>query len=1238
MPITSTKIKLYLGKSIEELNKHGEVKIALNEDPGPHLTVANKAFERAEELSMDGDEEKSFVLYMRYLNTIALAKKTKLYSQNLKYKKLIVVSRMVQAIDNAEILKDSLLKRYKERELEESNTQQVTSNQSNSKEPSNFIPPISSNSSPFISSTDLYKLLLNTPPSAVILDCRDHSDLKKGVVYSVPVIYKPESMSALELTLTNIKHLLKMYDPSILLNQVSLVLMDTQSEELTTKKDHPLMILRQNLKDFDLNNELSCCPMLLDGGFESWSLHFPTLVSTDYAPQNDTNSSDESSTTSVLFPELQTQEGVSPIIERAKTQINDDEISNDDFFKPRRAPPPIPPKPTGKSLENDENLENEISPSAPAVSIIANVNAISTTPCENNIESSITDGNKLNCVTNIIQPPIPIPRSNSLSSKSLAPTIALNVDEYSGINQSLDSFSGVLPSAPPLPSLYSQTPIIPYSTQAPTYIMQTNEPIIPIPYGSYPNTTQGALHPQQYSILPDSQYYSQVPNGIIPTPPSYEASMHIPPVLNYIAPVPNPFHTPQTVHQTQREPNLLPSNTAEISVLTHRQMEENNHKMELAKKELIEMEDSVRQLKSELANKNLLEEKILKLEQQQNYSQLELETERRKMNTELAQANYRAEQELSMKQKQFVDMEQKTKQYLNREYETIKMEKQVINKKKDEIEQRENVLEKEQTKLEIDKAQLKVEKERFELMKKNVLEQQKQAQLTQSASTWNQLLQEDDTHSNQLDLNHGLPNAWRKLFDSTTGRFYYQNDQTKTTHWNPPTSWIVSQQPNIMQGLTKGALIGNTAQTAISGTNQVQPTTPPADNSSYTTHNIIPSIDRRTKPLSPDKQMPQVPSRASKNIKQDNPYLPQIKARIETKNKNRSLEAVPGSKGCCLTGLNNLGNTCFMNSILQCLISTKTLSDYFLSGRYVSDINPVNPLGMGGELAMEYAFIVQCLWKGTYKSIAPRDFKSTISKFAPQFSGSQQHDSQEFLAFLLDGLHEDLNKVIKKEYIVEPSNDGVPDDQASMISWNIHLRLNDSIIVNMLQGQFKSTLNCLHCSYQSVTFEAFMYLSVPIPPKIFGKCSLLDCIKEFSKLEKVSGVNSWYCKKCKTHRDAAKRIDIWRLPPILLIHIKRFAFSGSIKKKMDTNIDFPLDSLNLTKFVSSSQKPREYQLYAVSNHSGSIDSGHYTAYVRNSMTKTFLKFDDSQVLDMASFSVQSANGYVLFYTSINFTS
>jgi ubiquitin carboxyl-terminal hydrolase 4/11/15 len=99
-----------------------------------------------------------------------------------------------------------------------------------------------------------------------------------------------------------------------------------------------------------------------------------------------------------------------------------------------------------------------------------------------------------------------------------------------------------------------------------------------------------------------------------------------------------------------------------------------------------------------------------------------------------------------------------------------------------------------------------------------------------------------------------------------------------------------------------------------------------------------------------------------------------------------------------------------MNSMLQCISNTQELTDYFLNDQYVADINRDNPLGMGGKLATAYAKLLKDMWSGKFTVVVPAEFKRTIGEYAPQFAGYQQQDSQELMSFLLDGLHEDLNR------------------------------------------------------------------------------------------------------------------------------------------------------------------------------------------------------------------------------------
>lgn len=119
--------------------------------------------------------------------------------------------------------------------------------------------------------------------------------------------------------------------------------------------------------------------------------------------------------------------------------------------------------------------------------------------------------------------------------------------------------------------------------------------------------------------------------------------------------------------------------------------------------------------------------------------------------------------------------------------------------------------------------------------------------------------------------------------------------------------------------------------------------------------------------------------------------------------------------------------------------------------------------------------------------MAPREFKNTIGRFGPSFSGYQQQDTQEFLAFLLDGLHEDLNRITQKPYNEKPdSTDEMVGDNEAIAKlaeqhWQIYKARNHSAVADLFAGLYKSTLVCPECQKVSITFDPFMDLTLPLP-------------------------------------------------------------------------------------------------------------------------------------------------------------
>ena len=221
---------------------------------------------------------------------------------------------------------------------------------------------------------------------------------------------------------------------------------------------------------------------------------------------------------------------------------------------------------------------------------------------------------------------------------------------------------------------------------------------------------------------------------------------------------------------------------------------------------------------------------------------------------------------------------------------------------------------------------------------------------------------------------------------------------------------------------------------------------------------------------------------------------PKLATKREREFDSRAAERVP--PGVC--GLSNLGNTCFMNSGLQCLSNTAPLAEFMVSGASEKEANKDNPLGSNGELLADFSELLQDMWSGRMSAVAPRDFKWKLERFAPQFSGWQQHDSHELLSFLLDGLHEDLNRVKKKPYFETNEFEGLPEVEAADKSWLQHVARNDSFIVDQFHGLLRSEVNCNVCTRVSKVFDPFMYLSVPLPEEKTRRIEVIVFTGDFS--------------------------------------------------------------------------------------------------------------------------------------------
>jgi ubiquitin carboxyl-terminal hydrolase 4/11/15 len=548
---------------------------------------------------------------------------------------------------------------------------------------------------------------------------------------------------------------------------------------------------------------------------------------------------------------------------------------------------------------------------------------------------------------------------------------------------------------------------------------------------------------------------------------------------------------------------------------------------------------------------------------------------------------------------------------------------------------------------------------------------------------------------------------------------------------------------------------------------------------------------------------------------------------------------------------------------------------HFLRGGWEAEINLQNKLGTQGKVARSFASVVEEAWRGSSGVIDPYELKLEISTFAPQFQGWAQQDSHELMTFLLDAIHEDLNRCLRKQIVEAVVGDATNDEETAIAAWQNHRARNDSIVVDLFHGQLRSRLVCPNpdCGRTTVVFDPYVAVQLPIqkatrdrtrpvgvkfvpldfasppvpltlllPPKPTPECvsaavsaaigrdvhavlglktyngvtwdlhklhsddeadfrwnepwafeiddldrlwvpaslkmgkrttyntvydetvlgpfllpldddrdlaraadarlawlwpgaaeaerpplsreasdlknqivipdgdpstdeprlkvttwssvtqsfkhayvsdtsatvelkpaafapdagfdldglvtvaatfssvavpevggsstssavTLEDCFAHFSESEVLDEANQWFCPHCRQHVCASKTMDIWSVPRILVVQLKRFVTARYQTKKLNTTIAYP-DQLDMAPFVAGPQRnaPALYRLYAVSEHSGSLGGGHYTAHalVQDGGNAQWFDFNDSTAWQAQPGDAHSPQAYLLFYES-----
>jgi len=331
-----------------------------------------------------------------------------------------------------------------------------------------------------------------------------------------------------------------------------------------------------------------------------------------------------------------------------------------------------------------------------------------------------------------------------------------------------------------------------------------------------------------------------------------------------------------------------------------------------------------------------------------------------------------------------------------------------------------------------------------------------------------------------------------------------------------------------------------------------------------------------------------------------------------------TLERDTHALGFC--GLANQGNTCYMNSILQCLSHTRWFREYVFLNRFTAYVDKNKQQYI---MLNEFNKLIRGVW---YRNgvVVPKNFFHYLQYLSVKigsgrFAGNDQNDSSELLSFMLDT----LSDAISREY------DATVSTEEYDIVWKKMYQSSYSDIIREFYGQYRTVIKCSECGRDSVNYDPFNILTLPVAPP-----SLQDCIATYLKEERLSDDNKYYCEHCGKHTDATRTEGILRTARHLIITLKRFNSNGH---KNGTYVDInPHEVLDMSPYLhdNGAHSPyTKYRLYAISNHVGDVGGGHYYSYICRH--GKWYEFNDAHVTTISLDDVSTASAYVLFYEAIN---